>query len=61
MLGMSRWNTPTVIYFKVYWAIHFLQNTDVVGFRIFIKGSFVQIIAGSFKNIRTVSCVLIWS
>ena len=38
------------IWFKVYWVVHFLQNTDVVGLGIVIKGSFVQIIAGPSKK-----------
>ena len=39
-----------VIWFKVYWVVHFLQNTDVVGLGIVIKGSFVQIIASPSKK-----------
>ena len=51
MLGISRWNTPPAIWFQVYWAVHFLQNTDVIGLGIFIKGSFVQIIVGFLKKL----------
>ena len=46
---------------KVYWTVHFWQNTDVGGIGIFLKGSFVQIIVGSSKKIRAVTCVLICS
>ena len=41
---------PPAIWLKVYWAVHFLQNTNVVGLGIVIKGSFVQIIAGPSKK-----------
>ena len=47
---MSRWIPPPAIWFKVYWDVHFLQNIDVVGLGIVIKGSFVQIIAGPSKK-----------